>query len=373
MVDRYALRIVNVPSTKLAIQPAPGFQKKGLADYHLELLGRCGFACSYCSSETGNYLRINGGAFAEAGEKQTGVLRRHTEDPPEEHTVYAWPTVLETLEAQLVGKPKAWGAGKTLVVSMLTDAFSQPGIQRRHGRRSITEKALDLLLRHTAFRIRVLTKSAAVGSQKWVNFFAVHPGRFTVGLSIGTLDDGWAAKVERGTSPPSKRLEALRKLQDAAVPTFGMLCPLFLSAIDGDGLERLLDAIRPELCEDIWYEPYNDRANWRRVQAGHAHGSWEWTAIEKLFAHGRGNHWSDYACRLYERMRIAGERGGWFNKTHYLLYEGDIVARDAGRLRDLDGILLQGKPDENGLSRNQAIADVQRAAKLTQEELSRCV
>ena len=53
------LKIVNVPSINRPITPSPGFAKKKLADYKLDACGLCQFGCRYCSSNCGNYLRIN--------------------------------------------------------------------------------------------------------------------------------------------------------------------------------------------------------------------------------------------------------------------------------------------------------------------------
>src|SRR5690606_12396317 len=143
---------------------------------------------------------------------------------------FIWRDAIEKLEHQLASKPKSWGAGSTIVVSMLTDAFS-PDLVRN----GITRRALELLLDHTGFRIRILTKNSIVGRAPWIDLFAEHKERFVVGLSTGTMDDSWARRVEVGTSSPSSRLRALHALQDAGVPTYGMLCPVFPGVVlNGD-------------------------------------------------------------------------------------------------------------------------------------------
>ena len=65
-------KIVQVPCIKRPIQRCPGFKKKGLADHKLDLMGRCQFCCRYCSSNHGNYLRINRRRIAELTEKPLG-------------------------------------------------------------------------------------------------------------------------------------------------------------------------------------------------------------------------------------------------------------------------------------------------------------
>lgn len=42
-MEKKALKVVNVPSVREPIMMAPGFQKKRLADRHIELMALCGF------------------------------------------------------------------------------------------------------------------------------------------------------------------------------------------------------------------------------------------------------------------------------------------------------------------------------------------
>src|SRR5262249_49154110 len=144
---------------------------------------------------------------------------------------FHWSDLLEKLKAQLSTKDRLWGKNKTLIFSMLTDGFSPSLVAD-----GTTRAVLELVLEHTSFRIRVLTKNAVVGSPEWVRFFKSHPGRFVVGLSTGTTDDQWSRSIELGTSPPSMRLDALRSLQKAGVPTYGMLCPIFPDMMNAGNL-----------------------------------------------------------------------------------------------------------------------------------------
>ena len=170
------------------------------------------------------------------------------------YLTYVWPDAIDRLERELDGHARSWGKNKTLVFSMLTDGFSPLMV-----RTGVTERALNLVLERTSFRIRVLTKNAVVGSNKWLSFFGAHRERFVVGLSIGTTDDAWSRKVEVGTSLPSARLRAMNRLQDAGIPTYGMLCPVFPDVLDGSALQRLVKGIRPQQVEHVWSEPFNDR------------------------------------------------------------------------------------------------------------------
>ena len=66
------LTIVNIPTIQIPIARSPGFLKKELSDYKLDIMGLCEFGCRYCSSNGGNYLRMNKKDFAELTEQQLG-------------------------------------------------------------------------------------------------------------------------------------------------------------------------------------------------------------------------------------------------------------------------------------------------------------
>jgi DNA repair photolyase len=342
-------RLVVVPSIKEPVRPSPGFAKKDLATYKIDIAALCGFGCRYCSSNTGNYLRINRERFADLTEQQLGERVYPSTDPS---LMMVWSDIIERLERQLAKKPRTWGAGETLVFSMLTDGFSPALVQQ-----GTTEAALRLLLERTSFRIRILTKNAIVGSDKWIEFFKEHPGRVVVGLSVGTLDDEWARRIEISTSSPSSRLRALANLQRAGIPTYGMLCPIFPDVLlMRDGVEQLVERINPAAVETIWAEPFNDRVNWRAVRDGYAPGSSGYAWFTAVYERGERREWSRYASDLYTKLRRKGESEGWLSKLKYLLYEHDISADDASAFAGLEGVLLQSPQSEGGMSRNHAFA-----------------
>lgn len=346
------LKVVQVDPIAHPIRKSPGFEKKGLSTYALDIMGLCEYGCRYCSSNHGNYLRINREAFADATEEQLGE-RLYPGDSPS--LTFHWRDIEERLARQLQDRKRSFGEGHTLVFSMLTDGFSPSLVAS-----GTTRRVLDLVLARTSFRIRVLTKNACVGSADWRAFFRENRERFVVGLSTGTLDDAWAKRVEIGTSPPSARIKALHRLQDDGVATYGMLCPIFPAALDHAGVElqRLIDAVRPDRCETVWSEPYNDRANWRHVQAGYDVGSPAHTNIERLFT--CDGAWSSYATKLALRLRSAARTQGWIDRLVYLLYEDGIDEASAKELGSLIGISLQSKRGPDGLSLNPHIAALQR-------------
>ena len=353
-------RTVYWEGPRKLIQPSPGFAKKELSDYHLDLMAKCEFECTYCSSNMGNQLRVNRPRIITTTQNQLGVVMIPGRD---RGFNIQYRDVLENLDRQLYNKDKSYGDGQTIVFSMLTDGFSPSLVQQR-----ITQKALETLLERTSFRIRVLTKYAGVGNSKWIDFFGQYPDRFVVGLSIGTLDNDWAREVEIGTSPSTKRAEATRALQDAGVPTYGMLCPVLPTQYARlPLLQELVDAIRPEYCETVWAEPYNDRLNWKHVRDGFEQGSDDWRTINEMFSpdgklpRNRRKLWSNYATDLLLDLRNIAREEGWSDKLKFLLYERDIKEEDAARIGNLEGVLLQ-QTNKQGESVNPHFVEMQKLA-----------
>lgn len=351
---RVRVPLVQMPGLARPLQKSPGFAKKDLATWKLDLMGACEFQCSYCSTPATMWHRIHKVEMAEAARAQTGKLLVHGVDP----VAVVWPDVIHNLRAQVKAHPSTWLAGETVVFSQLTDAFS-PSLVRA----GTTREALDILLTGTSARIRVLTKNSTVGlSSKWLDYFVKHRDRVVVGLSIGSLDPDWTRRVERGTPMPKARLAALHALQDAGVPTFGMMCPVFPDALtdNGEHFEALLDATRPDRCETVWAEPYNDRDNWSRVRAGYDPSSNAWGWMTEVYADGRRGMWSEYATTLYERLAVRARRDGWMPKLKYLLYEGWVNEGHAHRYGSLEGVLLQSPTVEGTKrSRNRGFARIQ--------------
>lgn len=324
--------------------------KKELADFHLDALLFCEFACRYCSSNSLPHLNFKLPEIRKIVLEETGeVFDPHNAG----HIVVAYREIVAALDKELSQKRRKPGAEKTLVYSQLTDGFSPVLVKTGTARR-----ILELLVEKTQYRIRILTKNAIVGKPEWVDFFAEHAERFVVGLSIGSLDGDFAQKMESRTSKPLSRIESLHKLQDAGVATFGMLCPVFPQILDTNELERLIDSVRPELCERVWAEPYNERHNWEHVRACYDEGSDMWDWMTRVFEEDDKALWSRYATDLYLRIHTKAIEEGWSDKLRYLLYEEEITTQDARAFAGLSGVLLQSKPDGSGKSRNGAFASL---------------
>lgn len=345
-------RIVTVPPTKTLIKESPGFSKKLLSDAKIDLMALCGFGCRYCSSNSGNYLRINSQSFADEAKAQLGEVATPKTDPD---LSIEFSGVLGQLEAELATKSSSYGEGRVLMFSMLTDAFS-PNLVKS----GVTRCALELLLARTKFRIRILTKNAIVGSDPWVSYLSQYRKRIVVGLSTGTLDSTWANQVEVGTSNPKARLRALRNLQDADIPTFGMLCPVFPDVMVNDQLDALVDEIRPEKCEHVWAEPFNDRDNWKLVRDSYSENSEVRAWMDEAFGDRKSGLWGEHATKLYKSLRLRADAEGWTDKLRFMLYEAKLNPGQSRDYCDLRGLLLQSPGDEQSFSKDPHFRELQK-------------
>jgi DNA repair photolyase len=327
---------------KNPITKSPGFEKKRLSEWKIDLLLLCGFGCIYCSSNYGYLLRTRKGRLVEwLGVVEELIFSEHQID-------YEPESFKQHLAVQLDRLGAGFGAGHTLVFSMLTDAFSPATLKS-----GLTRDVLEMLLERTQFRIRVLTKNCTVGYGDWLDLFARHRDRFVVGLSIGTLDDDWTSAMELYTTPPSLRVRAFQNLLANGVPAFGMLCPVFPGADRSDRLEALVDAFTPNhpLVEDFWAEPFNDRRNARQVVE-------RLTAVHHPYAGecqrvllGERPEWSRYATNMLLALQRKAQAEGWIGKLKYMLYESGVTPDDARRIESLDGVLLQSI-DKAGHTKN---------------------
>ncbi|HTJ58588.1 MAG TPA: PA0069 family radical SAM protein [Devosiaceae bacterium] len=149
-----------------------------------------------------------------------------------ERDIYVKVNAVEELRAELANpryrvRPIAMGTN--------TDPY-QPA-ERKH---RLTRGILEVLL-ETKHPVTITTKNALVVRDLDLLAPLAELGLVSVALSITSLDRMLARKMEPRASTPEKRLEALRLLSEAGVPTLVMAAPM-IPAINDMELERILDA-----------------------------------------------------------------------------------------------------------------------------------
>jgi DNA repair photolyase len=124
---------------------------------------------------------------------------------------------------------------RTIAIGTNTDPY-QP-IDRRY---QIMRRILEVLER-AGHPVGIVTKSALVLRDIDVLSRMAERNLAKVALSVTTLDPKLARTMEPRAATPSRRLETLRQLSAAGIPTAVLVAPI-IPAINDSEIERILDA-----------------------------------------------------------------------------------------------------------------------------------
>jgi len=184
-----------------------------------------------------------------------------------------------------------------IVLGSNTDPY-QP-IERRF---AITRAILEVL---AAFRhpVGIITKSANILRDRDILSAMAKDNLVKVHLSVTSLDPGLARVMEPRASTPHRRLEAIRELHAAGVPTGVSIAPV-IPALNDAEIERIAAAAAEAGAES---------AHWTLLRLP--------LEIKDLFAEWLATHFPDRAQHVLKR--IADCRAG-------LLYRGGPEARLSG-------------------------------------------
>jgi DNA repair photolyase len=104
----------------------------------------------------------------------------------------------------------------------------------------ITRQILEVLSAHD-HPVSIVTKSALILRDLDILSSMAGRGLAAVGVSVTTLDRGLARRMEPRAATPARRLETIRALTEAGVPTAVMAAPM-IPALNDMELERILEA-----------------------------------------------------------------------------------------------------------------------------------
>ena len=124
---------------------------------------------------------------------------------------------------------------KVIAIGTNTDPY-QP-VERRY---QVMRRVLEVLDRAN-HPVGIVTKSALVLRDLDILARMAERNLAKVALSVTTLDAGLARTMEPRAATPMRRLDALRRLTDAGVPTTVMVAPV-IPAINDMEIERILDS-----------------------------------------------------------------------------------------------------------------------------------
>ena len=160
-----------------------------------------------------------------------------------ESRLFAKPNAAELLEAEISAKnyvPKAIAMGTN------TDPYQPLEKERR-----ITRSLLKVLAKYE-HPCTILTKSRLIVRDLDLIAPMAEKGLVKVGLSVTTLDRKLARLMEPRASTPQRRLDAIKLLSDADVPTAVMFAPL-IPALNDHEMEAVLSAAEHAGAKEAGY------------------------------------------------------------------------------------------------------------------------
>ncbi|MBS7553421.1 PA0069 family radical SAM protein [Ancylobacter dichloromethanicus] len=236
-----------------------------------------------------------------------------------ETKLFAKPDAPELLAREL---SKPGYEPRTIALGINTDGY-QP-IEREW---RLTRRILEVL-RDFAHPVGIVTKSALVVRDLDILGPMAEKGLVKVALSITTLDHKLARIMEPRAATPQRRLDALRALSEAGVPTAVLVAPVIPAVTDAE-MERILDAAVAAGASEAGYVmlrvPLEIRDLFREWLLAHfpdryrhvlsllkeLHGGREYDSTFGQRMTGTG----PYAWTLARRFEIASERLG-LNRRH---------------------------------------------------------
>ena len=188
---------------------------------------------------------------------------------------------------------------KMIAIGTNTDPY-QP-IEREH---RLMRGILEVLARFN-HPVGIVTKSAMVMRDMDLLAPMAAKGLAKVYLSVTTLDSSLARSMEPRASTPRKRLEAVKALNDAGIPTGVMVAPIIPSLNDHE-IEKILEAAKEAKAREANYIflrlPLELKDLFREWLQDHYPGRLNHVLGLVKDAHGG----VDYRPRFGERMRGEG-------------------------------------------------------------------
>ena len=160
-----------------------------------------------------------------------------------ESKLYMKPDAPELLERELSA---AKYSPRTIAIGTNTDPY-QP-IEKKY---EIMRRILQVLDRAN-HPVGIVTKSALVLRDMDILSSMAKRNLVKVALSVTTIDPGLARVMEPRAATPQRRLNTLRELSAAGIPTTVMVAPV-IPAINDDEIERILDAAKAAGCTSAGY------------------------------------------------------------------------------------------------------------------------
>ncbi|MDR9437611.1 MAG: PA0069 family radical SAM protein, partial [Thiohalophilus sp.] len=185
----------------------------------------CEHGCSYCFARpTHTYLDLSAGLDFES-------------------KIYCKPGAAQLLETELA-RPRY--TPQVIALGANTDAY-QP-IERDM---RITRSILEVLKAHN-HPVAIITKSALIERDIDLLVPMAEAGLVRVFVSVTTLDRELGRRLEPRAAAPQRRLEVVRRLQQAGIPVGVLMAPI-IPVLNDSEIEQLLDECAAAGAESAGY------------------------------------------------------------------------------------------------------------------------
>jgi DNA repair photolyase len=195
---------------------------------------------------------------------------------------------------------------ETVAVGAATDPY-----QPAEGRYRLTRGCL-VALGDARTPVDLITRGPLVVRDVDVLADASRRAAVRVNVSIATLDEGLAARLEPGVAPPRQRLRAIRTLTDAGIACGVAVAPVLPGLTDAPAaLAAVLRAARDAGATHAWSTILNLRAGTREHFLGVLGREWpdELERYERLFPAGSTGYLPPGEARRLEARLDAVKRG----------------------------------------------------------------
>jgi DNA repair photolyase len=174
--------------------------------------------------------------------------------------------IVEVLRAEL--RRRGWRR-ETVAIGAATDPY-----QPAEGRYRLTRGCLEALA-EARTPVSLITRGPLVVRDVDVLAHAARRAAVTVSVSVATLDETLAARLEPGVAPPRQRLRAVRALTDAGIVAGVALAPVLPGLTDAPrDMAAVLAAAREAGAVHAWSNVLNLRAGTREHFLGVLEREW---------------------------------------------------------------------------------------------------
>ena len=315
---------IHTTTLKSGISRSKEFERKGLAEFSVNIGTKCGHDCLYCS--TGAVLRMHE-SFKNNAENPYGFGYE----------------ILDPETPDRIAKDAIRIRNRGLVqVCTTVDAWS-PGAQKY----VLGRRCLEAILAQPEWTVRVLTKNAAVKDD--FDLIEKHRDRVIVGLSLTTTPKNEQVMkiIEPNASSIQERMDTLNEAKKRGLRTFAMLCPLLPGIADSPNqIDELVKYSVKNNAEEIYVEPVNHRGTGLKHCQDALEKEGFLKEAEEIKKIRRRQRWSEYVLDLLRNTQKSVRRHSDIRKLKFLLYPSNLLIEHLREIKNDDAgvIWLNKKP-----------------------------